>query len=661
MLNAMLSRVSKGLDVMASKIRHKYFCADFETNTTPESILENPVWIWACAPIGATREEHVATGSDIESFLRYTTHFAASDTECDDYTVFFHNLKFDGNFIIPQLMLEGFRYVDQIPNRAAERETKTFSALRSANGAFYTVTVVVSPWKTLTFRDSLKIITGSIKSMPKLFGFDKEIGKLPFSEDDYTRIRPKGYEPTEREVRYCKYDVLVLCRALQELHKAGFDFDCLTTGGFAWQSVCENLCDDGGSDEKSAKAKRSRFKSSVFSIPEDEWLFAREAYYGGITVCNPFYQGKELHEVGRTDDVNSMYPTVMRYYNLPYGKGKYVAGDPRGIEYTTDKGRKPKLNNGTLWIARIRCHMVVKPLAIPIFTPKCYDTENEFSRLWKQGERVVNTYDRSKEPIEIVITSVDWDNLCLHYDFQEVEWIEAYLYKSRNDLFRTHVDKYTAMKVESKKQGLKGQTYVAKLCLNSAYGKLGQRNYIDNLIPYMDEEGRVKWQNELDLSASIYKQGRPMHIAAFITAWARWILCEHIRAVGYHRFCYADTDSVHYLGTEAPEGTKIDSTKLGYWDNESIWTDAKFVRPKAYYEVFDDGEVNIKLAGCPASLLYEVDEDGNLDKHKPKVSLQDFDIGMTLHGKKRPVITARGVYLENVDYTFKEAMGWGER
>lgn len=638
---------------------HKYFCADFETNTTPETILDNPVWLWALAPIGASKENQVKTGNSIESFLRYVFPLSAQDTTTEDYTVFFHNLKFDGNFIIPQLLLEGYEYLDKIPKRPKERRTMTFSCLRSANGAMYTITVVTSPWHTVTFRDSLKIITGSIKSMPKLFGFENEIGKLPFSEEDYTKPRAKGYEPDLREVQYCKYDVLVLCRALQELHKANFDFACLTTGAYAWQSVCENLKSDGNCTEK--RNKNSNFKTRMFSISEDEWMFAREAYYGGITVVNPVYKGKHLKQVGRTDDVNSMYPTVMRYYDLPYGTGVHLIGEsPIGKEYLTPKGNKPKsVNNQTLWLAKLKCHMVLKPESIPIFTPKCYDPEHPCTRLWRQGERVVSTYERSKEPIEITITSVDWENLNLHYDFSEVEWIEAYLYKSRNDLFKTHVDKYTDMKIHSKKHNLKGQTYVAKLCLNSAYGKLGQRNYIDNLIPYVDNDGILKWNNEIDLTSSIYKKGRPMHMAAFITAWARWILCSHIREVGYYRFCYADTDSVHYLGSEAPSGTEIDSTKLGAWDNESIWNEAKFIRPKAYYEIFKNGESNIKLAGCPASLLYELKDNGSINTMKPKVSIDDFNIGLVLHGKKRPVITARGVYLENTDYSFKEALGWG--
>lgn len=643
-------------------IDHKYFCADFETNTNPEAILNNPVWLWAYAPIGATRESQVATGNSIESFLRYVFPMSAQDASTEDYTVFFHNLKFDGNFIIPQLMLEGYEYLDSIPKRPKDRSSRTFSCLRSANGAMYTITVVTSPWHTVTFRDSLKIITGSIKSMPKNFGFENEIGKLPFSEDDYTKVRKAGYKADDREIKYCKYDVLVLCRALQELKKAGFDFNCLTTGAFAWQSVCDNLKSDGECIEK-REAKNSNFKSRMFSISEEEWLFAREAYYGGITVVNPKYRGVLINEVGRTDDVNSMYPTVMRYYNLPYGKGKHIGNQcPIGQVFTTPKGNWPKsVNNQTLWIGKLRCHMVLKPNSIPIFTPKCYDPEHPFTRLWKQGERVITTYERTREPIEITITSVDWENLNKHYFFEQVEWLESWLYKSRNDLFKTHVDKYTEMKIYSKKHGLKGQTYVAKLCLNSAYGKLGQRNYIDNLIPYIDDDGKLKWNNELDLTQSIYKKGRPMHMAAFITAWARWILCEHIRAVGYDRFCYADTDSVHYLGAEPPDGTVIDSTKLGAWDHESTWNCAKFIRPKAYYEVFDNGVSNIKLAGCPASLLYNVDENGDLDYISPKVSIDDFNIGLVLHGKKRPVITARGVYLENTDYTFKESLSWGER
>ena len=623
------------------------YCADFETNTTEESIFENPVWLWAIAPANSRLERQVRVGNDIDSFMQYCGYLASVNHF--DLVVYFHNLKFDGNFIIPQLMIDGYEYRTKIPKRLKDREPKTFNVLRSANGAFYTITVVLPNNYMITYRDSLKIITGSIKQMPKLFGFEGDMEKLPFSEEDYTRIRPLGYQPNEHEVRYCKHDVLVLCRALQELQIAGFDFDCLTTGAYAWKSVCDNMQDMSGEGNKAKSGTKSTFKSRMFSIDEEEWMFAREAYYGGITVVNPKYQGQLLEQVGRTDDVNSMYPTVMRYYPLPYGKGNYVKGCPIGVEPTGKGGGKVRrVNEGTLWIGRLRCHMILKENSVPIFTPKCIDPTNPFRRLWTQGERVTDTRERSKEPIEIVITSVDWDNLNKHYDFVNVEWIEGYVYTSRKDLFANHVDKYTEMKVESKKKGLKGQTYVAKLCLNSAYGKLGQRNYTDELTPYITEDMKLEWHNKMNIGDSIFKKGRPMHIAAFITSWARWILCKHIRAVGYDRFCYADTDSVHYLGTDAPEGTDIDPTKLGAWDNESIWTRAKFVRPKAYYEVFDDGTCNIKLAGCPNSLLKDV-------------KIEDFDIGLTVHGKKVPVIVPRGVMLKTTDYTFSEKPLWGER
>ena len=612
-----------------------YYCADFETNTTPESLLDNPVWLWAFAPVGASQEFQVRTGNSIEGFITYCEQLA--ERTLGNPVVYFHNLKFDGNFIIPQLFLNGYEYVDKIPFKASERETYTFNVLRSKQGAFYTITLVSPCGKILTFRDSLKIITGSIKQMPYMFGFADELKKLPFAEEDYKRIRPAGYEANEAEIAYCKHDVLVLCRALQELHRGGFDFDCLTTGSFAWQNVCDSL--GGGRQSQS-------FRQSMFSLDDDEWLFAREAYAGGITICNPRYAGRILEQTGRTDDVNSMYPNVMCNYPLPYGKGRYGAGSPLGLEFTTPKGRKStKHNEGTVWIARLKCHMVLKPGQMAIYTPKSCSPDNPFIPLWTRGERVTDTHERSKEPIEIVITSVDWENLNHHYEFQDVEWVEHYLYPSRSDLFKGYVEKFIKQKVDNKKAGVPGKVYTAKLCLNSAYGKLGQRSYCDELAPFIGTDGVLKWSDKIDLSKSPVKHGRPMHMAAFITAWARHILCEHIRAVG-DRFCYADTDSVHYLGTDAPEGTRIDPYELGAWDNESIWTRAVFVRPKAYYEVFEDGTENIKLAGCPSSIL-------------KGVKIEDFNIGLTLHGKKVPKLHPRGVILEDTDYTFSDKPGWG--
>ena len=68
------------------------FTADFETITNPEDCR---VWAWAACNIDNIEEKHY--GNDIESFLEWCSN--KSDT-----SIYFHNLKFDGQFIISYLI-----------------------------------------------------------------------------------------------------------------------------------------------------------------------------------------------------------------------------------------------------------------------------------------------------------------------------------------------------------------------------------------------------------------------------------------------------------------------------------------------------------------------------------------------------------------------------
>jgi hypothetical protein len=55
----------------------------------------------------------------------------------------------------------------------------------------------------------------------------------------------------------------------------------------------------------------------------------------------------------------------------------------------------------------------------------------------------------------------------------------------------------------------------------------------------------------------------------------------------YDRFIYADTDSLHLIGTEIPEQLEVDDTALGKWKHESTFSRARFIRQKSYFETIN--------------------------------------------------------------------------
>ena len=160
----------------------KNFTADFETSTWLED--ESFVWAWALCEIGNVA--NIKIGNTIETF------FEEVEKE-DNPIVLFHNLKFDGEFILYYLLKNGYEYVDK-----KEKREKTFSTLISDMGLFYQIEVYLkvnkNHIKKITFRDSLKIINQSVSSIAKTFKLEES--KLVI---DYNKPRERGHILTDDE------------------------------------------------------------------------------------------------------------------------------------------------------------------------------------------------------------------------------------------------------------------------------------------------------------------------------------------------------------------------------------------------------------------------------------------------------------------------------
>ena len=137
------------------------YTADFETTTDEEDCR---VWAWAACEI--SEDATVTMGTDMETFLAF-----CEDVEnCD---MWFHNLAFDGEFIVNYLLNNGWEWVKEKPG------TRQFSTLISSMGKYYQVQVCFKRTKRqlnmVTFKDSLKKLTMSVEEVARAF-------KLPISK-----------------------------------------------------------------------------------------------------------------------------------------------------------------------------------------------------------------------------------------------------------------------------------------------------------------------------------------------------------------------------------------------------------------------------------------------------------------------------------------------
>ena len=571
----------------------KKFTADFETATWLED--ETFVWAWATCEIG--NEENLKIDNNIDSFIEYCKQEKNS-------TFYFHNLKFDGEFIIYWALTHGFKHVQE----KEDIESNTFTTLISDMGQFYTITLYFEKGNKrvhkVTFIDSLKIIPFSVDVIAK--SFNLPISKLSI---DYNKPRSRNHKLTIEETEYIKNDVLIVAKALKVL----FDEELtkMTQGSNALNDF-KNLIN------------KSKFEHLFPKLDYDIDKDLRKSYKGGFTYLNPIYKEKDVENVVVLD-VNSLYPSVMYEKLLPIGYPIYFEG----------KYEEDKIYN--LYIQMITCSFEIKKNKIPtiqIKNNRSFFMANEY--LESSGNEIVC----------LVLTNVDLKLFLEQYNVYDFEYICGWKFKSMNGIFTEYINKWISRKNKATIEGNKGQRTLAKLMLNALYGKFATSLDVQSKIPYIAEDGIVHYS----LTEKSQKDGLYLPIGSFITAYAREktirtsqaIKDYSIKKYGQDLYIYSDTDSIHTMLSieELKQFCDIDDVKLGYWKNEGFATRGKFIRQKCYLEEIE-GKINITCAGMPKS-CYD------------KVEWESFKTGFTCGGKLTFKHVKGGVKLVETDFTIKE-------
>lgn len=555
------------------------FTADFETTTDPEDCR---VWAYAVCPIDGTYE--VEYGNSIEGFIDWCEVMG----ECN---VYFHNLKFDGAFIMTHLEETGWTWVKS----REEAEPLCYTTVISDMNQVYCITLYHERGKTVIY-DSLKIIPLSIEDMAKAYGLPILKGKI-----DYDEYRAPGHILSEEEKSYISNDVRIDAMAMKIMLNEGMNR--MTAGSNALATYKRMM---GGS---------RMFRKLFPELDCEQDAFIRKAYRGGFTYVNPKFKGRKLGE-GIVLDVNSLYPSVMRSCDgqlLPYGMPVWFDGVP------PHDARYP------LWVASVTCKFDVKPDHIPSV---------QLKGNWRFGN--TEYVEHSGGEVTMTLTNVDWKLMNEQYDVRVFDWNGGYMFKGGDWLFRNYVDHWNEQKVKAGEEGNAGMRQLAKLQLNSLYGKFATRTEVRSRRPVL-HDGVLHY---VDLEP---EQRPPVYlpVGVFVTAHARYKTVTSAQAV-YGRFAYADTDSLHLVGTEIPDTLDVDAFRLGAWKHESTFDEAKFLRAKCYveHEVGADS-LTVHVAGMP-------------DRCHSQVDIDTFDFGARYEGKLYQKRVKGGIVLVEGDMEIRE-------
>ena len=574
----------------------RFLVADFETST--EKWLERDngwtrVWLWGLYDIETDKFEY---GIDLDSFMGRVL----IKDKTGNPIIYFHNLKFDGSYIVWWLFAHGYTYDEELNSE------NTFKTCISDMGQWYFVEVCIYKHKKakyiIRFQDSLKKIPLPVRDIPSAFGFDDSDAK---GELDYDTYRPVGHEPTQAELDYLKPDVVIVAKALKQLEEQGFTKMTNSADAFyAWKQSLQ-----------SEKARKRHVKPEhnyrqyfpLLSIEEDDYI--RKAYRGGWTYVNPKYAGEILTKPVEVWDINSMYPDKMRNKYLPVGQPTFFKG-------------KPKPNKYQCYICRIMICFDIKKDHLP-----CIQLKNSF--MFNPTDYITSSLNQE---IEMVVTNVDLSLIFAQYNVKKITYIDGYYFRKYKGFFNEHID--TQMAIKERAHG--GERYVAKLRMNTVYGKTATSPRKKSKIPYLDNDVVKFYYSDEKIEEPEYTA-----LAVFITSWARHDIIKDAQN-NYDRFIYCDTDSLHMFKREDGQepNLPIHQTHLGFYKKEHDVIKSTFLRSKTYIEQYTNGDVEIKCAGASPEV-------------KKGMNFENFQVGMSYEGKLAPKQVKGGCVLVKTTFTIK--------
>ena len=664
---------------------YTYLAADFET-TVFDGQESTEVWAAACCELNT---------EDVYIFNSFDEFFKHIKSLNKNLIVEFHNLKFDGSFIMWQ-----FEYVYKIPlshyyegnvsgtietDPYAYRNLKMSKPEYMENGTYNYAISDMGQWYQIVYkyRDNLIIFRDSLKLLPFRLAkighdFQTKHQKLKMV---YKGFRYAGCYISDAEKQYIANDVLVLKEALEIMFAEGHNR--MTIGSCAMAEY-KLMC---------GKSLYFNRYPNLYNIPIDpdrhqalnagEWI--HNSYHGGWCYLVP-EKANKIQGNGITADVNSLYPSMMHSES----GNKYPVGSPH---FWTGNYIPPEaLQDDIYYFIRIKTRFYLKPGKLPTIQIKGsmlyrhteWLTSSDIVK-HSTGERSA-TYlglDGLIHDTRVILTMTMTDYILFReqYDVVDFEILDGCYFTAETGIFDEYIDKYRKIKMENK--GAKRA--IAKMFLNSLCGKMAANKNSSFKLAVKNELNTLDYIN----IEAYDKIPGFIAVGSAITSYARNFTIRAAQANFYGAdkpgFIYADTDSIHCdLAPEALKNVPVHPVNFCCWKLEASWDKAIFVRQKTYIEhvvaedlkQVDKPYNNIKCAGMPdrCKLLLEQSMDGyvsdqdleaaDMDRetfnelmknHEQFVSVkrdyQDFKSGLKIPGKLVPVQIPGGCLLTEVDFT----------
>ena len=636
----------------------RYFVSDFETTVYKGQVHTE---VWASASVEINTE-------DVEIFHSINEQFEYFKQLKENVVVYFHNLKFDGNFWLSHLLVDlqleqAYCEIDDKGNvewiNEKYMKNNTFKYAISQQGQWYTIIIKCNN-KIIEIRDSLKLLPFSLKRIGKAFKTKHQ--KLDMEYEGY---RYAGCVITDEEKEYIRNDVLVIKEALEIMFAQGHNK--LTIGSCCLAEYKKIMgredYEDLFPDQYAIELDTNKYGY------ENVGEFIRKSYKGGWCYL---FKGKEnkVYKNGTTADVNSLYPSVMHSESgnrYPIGNPKFWVG---GIP---DEAK----GDNKYYFVRLKTRFYLKPNKLPFIQIKnsylydgtdCLESSDVLNPV--DGKYYTHHVNSKGELIdtryEFVMTMTDYKLFKDHYDLVECEILGGCWYYALVGIFDEYIDKYKKIKLES----TGALRELAKLFLNNLYGKMASSTDSSFKVAYEKPDKSIGFR----LVTEKNKEAGYIPVGTAITSYARDFTIRHAQ-MNYKTFVYADTDSLHCsCPPEKMIGLKVHNVNFCSWKLEAQWDIAIFTRQKTYIEHVTHEDLkpvepyyNVKCAGmpdrCKNLFLYSLqgytkEEFDKLNEEEQefvsvKRTLKDFNVGLCVPSKLKPKRIRGGVLLLTSNYEMR--------
>jgi len=418
-------------------------------------------------------------------------------------------------------------------------------------------------------QDTSSLLSFGLDALTKAFDVQHKKIEIIKKDNNYDHNLYMLYKKKPDQVlEYLKHDCMGLYEVLSSFKNIIENLNGkmgLTIASTAMRSFKNGYCKD--------------FPKMEYRSINDEM---RQAYFGGRTEIFRMHAKELIDDYYYYYDINSLYPYVMMHNEFPCSR-------PTIMRYPS---KQDIFENVGITKAKITIPGSEYLPCIPSKIKSGYNKKLMFT---------------------VGISCGYLDNSILKMGYEQgytIEPIKSFFFRS-SDLFSDYVKTFYDIK-KRQKNGTP-MYLIAKLLLNSLYGKFGQRQDSEMVIkdPFPNKK-KYAFKDYVDFQTGwvrVSQEGKGKHylphIAIHVTALAQLELYKTMKEIydkGYHLY-YCDTDSITTDYRNLPV-----SDRIGDWKLEKRLLSGEFILPKTYHTVNDDHVEEMRVKGYNKTLREKIDK-----------------------------------------------------